>query len=227
MRNQYTLARAARIAKANEIVMSTGNLKLRPTEKVKFLIWSLPARVSCPYATPHCAALCYAVKAERCYKTARDARARNYASTQSGDFVMNMVETLHAYAETPQYSSAAFIFVRIHESGDFYSQEYTDAWLEIALACADIRNMRFVAYTKSAPFFVGREIPANMSVIGSIWDDTTPEQRELIEGLFPATYTALRADEFTPAFSKCRCEDCATCQKCFHSKVARIACEIH
>lgn len=224
---ENTIAAAARLAKANEIVLSTGNLKLRPTEKVKFLIWSLPARESCPYATEHCSTFCYAVKAERCYKTAREARARNMERSKRADFAPAMIETIRAYMSAPQYANAAFVFVRIHESGDFYSQEYTDAWLEIARACADIKNLRFVAYTKSAPFFVGREIPANMSVIGSIWDDTTPEQRALIESLFPATYTALRANEFTPEFSKCRCEDCATCQKCFHSKVARIACEIH
>ena len=43
--------------------------------------------------------------------------------------------------------------IRIHVGGDFYSQPYFDAWLNVAMLN---RNRRFYAYTKSLPFWVNR-----------------------------------------------------------------------
>ena len=43
--------------------------------------------------------------------------------------------------------------VRVHDSGDFFSQEYFDAWLEVARGRP---RTRFYAYTKSLPFWVAR-----------------------------------------------------------------------
>ena len=43
--------------------------------------------------------------------------------------------------------------IRIHVGGDFYSQNYFDAWLNVAMLN---RNKRFYAYTKSLPFWVKR-----------------------------------------------------------------------
>ena len=45
-------------------------------------------------------------------------------------------------------------YVRIHVSGDFFSQEYFDAWAEVAALRPDIV---FYAYTKSVPFWVTRK----------------------------------------------------------------------
>ena len=43
--------------------------------------------------------------------------------------------------------------IRIHVGGDFYSQPYFDAWLNVAMLN---REIRFYAYTKSLPFWVNR-----------------------------------------------------------------------
>jgi len=43
--------------------------------------------------------------------------------------------------------------IRIHVGGDFYSQPYFDAWLNVAMLN---REIRFYAYTKSLPFWVSR-----------------------------------------------------------------------
>jgi len=60
--------------------------------------------------------------------------------------------------------------IRIHVGGDFYSQPYFDAWLNVAMLN---RNLHFYAYTKSLPFWVNRldsirlnEFP-NMELIAS------------------------------------------------------------
>lgn len=56
--------------------------------------------------------------------------------------------------------------VRVHVSGDFFSQTYFDAWLEVAK-----RNPSkvFYAYTKSLPFWIKRknDIPSNFKLTAS------------------------------------------------------------
>ena len=63
--------------------------------------------------------------------------------------------------------------IRIGASGDFYSQSYFDAWLDIA---ALNPGRVFYAYTKSIPFVVNRldVLPPNFKVVaskGGKWDD--------------------------------------------------------
>ena len=43
--------------------------------------------------------------------------------------------------------------IRIHVGGDFYSQPYFDAWLNVSMLN---KGLRFYAYTKSLPFWVNR-----------------------------------------------------------------------
>jgi hypothetical protein len=56
--------------------------------------------------------------------------------------------------------------IRIHVAGDFFNQEYFDAWLSVALCKPDTL---FYAYTKSLPYWVARmdQIPANFVLTAS------------------------------------------------------------
>jgi len=58
-------------------------------------------------------------------------------------------------------------YVRVHDSGDFFSQDNFDAWLEVAR-----RRPRttFYAYTKSLAYWVARlgNIPANFVLTASV-----------------------------------------------------------
>jgi hypothetical protein len=56
--------------------------------------------------------------------------------------------------------------VRFHQSGDFFSQAYFDAWLLVARHNPDLL---FYGYTKALPFWVKRlgEIPANFKLVAS------------------------------------------------------------
>ena len=70
--------------------------------------------------------------------------------------------------------------VRIHEGGDFFSQAYFDAWLEVAR-----RNphVLFYAYTKSIPFWLARldKLPSNIRLTASLGGthDELAEKHEL------------------------------------------------
>ena len=56
--------------------------------------------------------------------------------------------------------------VRIHSSGDFYSQKYFDKWIDY---CSENKDVEFWAYTKSLNYWVERidEIPSNLILTAS------------------------------------------------------------
>jgi hypothetical protein len=56
--------------------------------------------------------------------------------------------------------------VRLHIGGDFYSQTYFDAWLQVAAKHPD---KLFYAYTKALPYWLARigDIPNNFKLIAS------------------------------------------------------------
>lgn len=57
--------------------------------------------------------------------------------------------------------------IRIHVSGDFFNQDYFDAWLSVARRRRDIK---FYAYTKSINYWVNRikSIPRNLKLNASL-----------------------------------------------------------
>ncbi len=127
-------------------------------------IFNLPQGMTCPGKTDLCRSICYACKAERCYFHARSMRVRNlsYIRNQGvSSFIPAMIEEIKKSHVT---------MVRIHESGDFYNQEYLDAWVTIVKAC---HKVKFLSYTKSFMYdwSVAIQLP-NWSIIWSI-DKTT------------------------------------------------------
>lgn len=203
-----------------------GNMKLKNNEKVRFMIWSLPAVITCPFATELCKKCCYATKAEKAYPNVLKARHRNLEASKSQDFILNMIFTIETELATSKYNGKKVVF-RIHESGDFYSKEYAMAWLTIARYFEN--RVTFMAYTKSLEFFKGEDIPVNMVVRASVWSDTDVDTLNLIDEMDLPIYTAVEKDfDFVSnGFARCRCEDCATCGMCWNKSVKKNACVIH
>lgn len=134
--------------------------------------FSLPAGHSCPFAKdcqskaciktgkivdgPHCVFRCYAASMEIVYPNVRRHRWENFdllkASNDKGKLIAD--------------SLPDSIITRLHVSGDFFSQEYFDAWLEVARLYP---NVRFYGYTKALPFWVKRmkKMPSNLSLVAS------------------------------------------------------------
>lgn len=208
-------------------VITKGNKKLVNNAKVRWLIWNLPAIVTCPFATDHCKKACYARKSERVYPNVIKSREKNYTETLKDDFVARMIATIEYYLNSRAYKGKLML-VRIHESGDFYSEKYALAWVEIINHFRDNKNVRFMCYTKSLPYFENVDINSmkNFSFIASVWDDTTDAMKELIKKNDYRVYTAVTSFENTN-YSQCRCSDCAHCMKCVNNNVKAIACKIH
>ena len=164
---------------------SKGNRKLSKN----VLIWNLPAVKTCPGSSTYCRRICYALKAERCYPSARKSRLRNFEFSKSEQFVEKIVQFLKKRKET---------IIRLHESGDFYNKEYLNKWCEIARQLPD---KIFYAYTKS--YFFDNfwdNIPDNLRIIQSVesrfpekvnWERSTarviekPSERKSFEFICP------------------------------------------
>lgn len=208
------------------VTVSEKNMKLKPDANTRYLIWSIPAIITCPFATEHCKRACYAIKAERCYPSAKASRAEHFEISKANDFVERMIFTIEANLSRQVYKAAKRVVVRIHESGDFYSEKYAEKWLAIADHFKADKRVVFMAYTKSVDFFAGKEIPENMIVRFSLWDDTDPAEAAKAAEMGLPVYTAVEKFTTETKAERCLCKNCSTCNKCW-SALAVLKCEIH
>ena len=127
--------------------------------------YNLPTGWSCPYAdtclvkvdkqtgrmeNKSDAYRCYAASAER-FPGVRKSRWNNFEEAKKGNIPPLPRNAKH---------------VRIHMSGDFFSQAYFDAWLQY---CEQHSDVEFWAYTKSLRYWVARKdsIPSNLVLTAS------------------------------------------------------------
>lgn len=162
-----------------------GNAKLDK----RVVTFSLPAGKTCPGALdcksmaiegkngkrtiqdgPHTQFRCFAASQEVLYTNTFNARKHNMDTIKQvlkqpasvAELVAMIIRSLPKKAK----------YVRVHVSGDFYTQDYFDAWMEVA---RQKPTVLFYAYTKSLPFWVARkdEIPSNFVLTASMggkWD---------------------------------------------------------
>jgi hypothetical protein len=151
-----------------ETLLGSGNSKLQKTAKefgVKIFNFSIPAgndkasgKITCPFAGS-CLKLCYAKKGAYRWGNVERALSRRYEASKEADFVERITDELNKVKKDKQ------IYIRIHDSGDFYSPTYFIKWLEIARLNPSVR---FYAYTKSHSFIRGIELPENVDLIFSL-----------------------------------------------------------
>jgi len=105
-------------------------------------IFNLPTRITCPGSTKCCRDICYAKGQERLYHhVVPKYRAAMYEVAQSSKF-----KDIISAALTIEILSTDIRALRIHESGDFFSQDYLDTWVSIIKSFSQVS---FWAYTKS------------------------------------------------------------------------------
>lgn len=171
-----------------ETLLGTGNTKLKNTAKhfgIKIFNFSIPAgndkasgKITCPFAGS-CLSLCYAKKGMYRFGNVERALSNRYEASKKDDFVERINTELAKVKKDKQ------IYVRIHDSGDFYSPSYFAKWLEIARLNPSVR---FYAYTKSHSFIRGNfAIPENMDLIyslGSTRDELIDQETERHSKIF-------------------------------------------
>lgn len=213
-----------------------GNKKLQNTENVLFGIFNLPAVKTCPFATEHCKASCYARKAERIYPSVLPCRENNFEESKKDTFVVDIISQIEKKLESKKAQGKKVLF-RIHESGDFYNREYTNKWVQIAKHFENDERIVFLAYTKSLLYVIQcgyglSDFPKNLIIRSSLWDDTKKENIERTIAFNMPIYTAFEKKELaekigTENYTECECKDCGGCQKCYKADEKRIAVAIH
>lgn len=103
-----------------------------------------------------CKGVCYAKQGAYVWDSVVKARKRNLKLTMRKDFAALIVADLERMRTVNT--------VRIHDAGDFYSQDYLDKWVAVARA---LPNLRFYTYTKSLNLDFSK-VPANFHVTQSI-----------------------------------------------------------
>jgi hypothetical protein len=120
-------------------------------------------RNTCPGAD-HCREVCYAKQGMYRFNNVKVARQKALDATMDVNFVETMIEDL------TKFFKKGINTVRVHDSGDFYSQEYLDKWYSIA---SQMPWMKFYAYTKALNLDLFTNKPDNFQIIQSLggrWD---------------------------------------------------------
>lgn len=181
------LVQKERISPKDDCVLtfSKGNDKL---QHLNVVYVSLPAGYSCPFAKA-CKSVahkhggkfkdtgqsikdfgdirCYAASTELYSPASRRLRWRNFHLLQEfkGD-PEGMANLILRSLDFYESENAPIRIFRIHESGDFYSMDYLDAWI---IATQKRSDILFYAYTKALPLWKERKdvIPRNLRLIAS------------------------------------------------------------
>jgi len=149
-----------------KLTFGLGNAKLNQN----ITTFSLPAGHTCPFAREclskvnpftnritdgkYCKYRCYAASEEVAFPSVKKSRWTNFNLIRSYKSIANIANLI-------QYSLPIDMgIIRCHTSGDFFSEAYFLAWLNIAI---DNPQLTIYGYTKAVPFLVRykKDIPSN------------------------------------------------------------------
>ena len=111
--------------------------------------------ITCPAASK-CIKGCYARNGFYNMPSVSKAQEARLALTLDTELFVAVIDT--------EIRSRKVKILRIHDSGDFYSAEYRDAWFSIM---GYNPSVKFYAYTKNIPLFHGLKLPQNFTLIYS------------------------------------------------------------
>lgn len=171
----------------DKLSFGEGNAKLAKT----IATFSLPSGWTCPGADkclsksdritgkltdgPGACFRCFSAMCEARATSVRNSRWRNFELLKAAGTVQGMADLIQN--SLPWGTT----YVRIHVAGDFFSESYFKAWLNVAINSPAII---FYAYTKSLPFWVRHlnSIPPNFRLTASKGGkfDSLIQQYELV-----------------------------------------------
>ena len=176
-------------------MLTNGNRELRADG---IFTWSLPALAAkltsgknmlvCPSAGV-CAQLCYARSGTYNFSNVKAAHVRNLESIVKDP--QGWKAQLSEELKSKRYQGGKS--VRIHDSGDFFSEEYFLLWLEIA---REHPNVFFYAYTKEVAMVKRHELPANFVIIfsmGGTQDHLVDKEKDRHADVFPSFEALIEA----------------------------------
>ena len=151
----------------------TQNSKLKKTSKslgLRVFNFGIPAyksasgKLTCPFADA-CVKFCYAKKGAYIWSNVQPAFEKRYQLSKTDNFVNKMNQEI--IKKKPDY-------VRVHDSGDYYSNAYLRKWLAIAIHNPQVR---FYSYTNCVEMLKNTNLPDNYDIIFS----DSGKQKHLID----------------------------------------------
>ena len=151
----------------------TQNSKLKKTSKelgLRVFNFGIPAyksasrKLTCPMADS-CVKFCYAKKGAYIWSNVKPAFEKRYQLSKTDKFVEAMNAEIRK--KKPDY-------VRVHDSGDYYSRAYLKKWIDIANSNP---NVRFYSYTNMVDMMLKTSLPNNYDIIFS----DSGKQKHLID----------------------------------------------
>jgi hypothetical protein len=151
----------------------TQNGKLKKTSKalsLRVFNFGIPAyksasgKLTCPMAD-ECVKFCYAKKGAYVWSNVQPAFEKRYQLSKTVEFIDAMNEEIKK--KRPDY-------VRVHDSGDYYSRSYLAKWITIA---KDNPEVRFYSYTNMVDMMQKTDLPSNYDIIFS----DSGKQKDLID----------------------------------------------
>ena len=151
----------------------TQNSKLKKTSKslgLRVFNFGIPAyksasgKLTCPFADA-CVKFCYAKKGAYIWSNVQPAFEKRYQLSKTDDFVNKMNQEI--IKKKPDY-------VRVHDSGDYYSKAYLRKWLAVAIHNPQVR---FYSYTNCVEMLKNAKLPDNYDIIFS----DSGKQKHLID----------------------------------------------
>lgn len=184
--------------------LSVGNEKLKKSsDDLKTVVaWGIPAGPeTCPNAGA-CKNGCYAKSGRYMFANVRNKLNERLQLAQSDDFIRIIDDEINYLKKK---NAGKTLYVRVHDTGDFYNEEYALKWLAIARMNPDVK---FYAYTKMITMFMAYEsfgrIPDNFRIIfsyGGIEDEYIPADKpharifETVDDLNAAGYVDCSAND--------------------------------
>ena len=151
----------------------TQNSKLKKTSKelgLRVFNFGIPAyksasgKLTCPMADS-CVKFCYAKKGAYIWSNVKPAFEKRYQLSKTDKFVDAINAEIRK--KKPDY-------VRVHDSGDYYSRAYLKKWIDIANSNP---NVRFYSYTNMIDMMLKTSLPSNYDIIFS----DSGKQKHLID----------------------------------------------
>jgi len=151
----------------------TQNTKLKKTSKalgLRVFNFGIPAyksasgKLTCPMAD-ECVKFCYAKKGAYIWSNVQPAFENRYQLSKTDDFIDAMNNEIKR--KKPDY-------VRVHDSGDYYSKAYLQKWIQVAIHNPEVK---FYSYTNMVDMILNTSLPDNYDIIFS----DSGKQKKLID----------------------------------------------
>lgn len=227
--------------KAEYPTLQCGNMKIVNTDKYNVRCWSIASestlefiRTSEPsYSDKYiekvgklchncdtCKYDCYNRYAYR-FSSIIFSRMSNFYHTMDENFIHNMIASIYNYNERSKKEGKKLL-IRLHVDGEMYSLNYSRKLMDICRFFLLDDNVLFYIYTKSYDIVEqldkNNEIPSNLNVLLSLYDDLDEELKRYVLNSKHNTFYTSNTLESLPQGSKtikCRGFNCANCSICY------------